>query len=69
MPNMPKPEPFASPNIKKAGPAQPEMMAALKKLSPEKLKQVLALLMKMGGTPKSESPMPYTRLGSGMEMD
>ncbi len=42
---------------------------ALKKLPLRKLKAILALLTRMGGAPRGQSPIPYTRLGSGMDMD
>jgi hypothetical protein len=38
-------------------------------MSPDKLKALVALLIKAGGMPRGKSPMPYTRLGSGMDMD
>jgi len=77
MPNMPKPNPFAS-NINKADPksyakkmppAKGNYKASMKKMPPNKLKAILALLTKMGGAPRGQSPMPYTRLGSGMDMN
>ena len=75
MPNMPKPNPFAS-NIKKADPKSyaknmppANYKASMKKMPPNKLKAILALLTKMGGAPRGQSPIGYTRLGSGMDMD
>lgn len=38
-------------------------------MSPDKLKALVAMLIKAGGMPRGKSPMPYTRLGSGMDMD
>jgi hypothetical protein len=73
MPNMPKPNPFAS-NIKKADPASyakkmppANYKASMKKMPPNKLKAILALLTKMGGAPRGESPMPYSRFGQPMD--
>ena len=76
MPNMPKPNPFAE-NVNKSTPKDYAKKmppanypkGALKKLPPNKLKAILALLAKMGGAPRGQSPIPYTRLGSGMDMD
>lgn len=36
-------------------------------MSPDKLKALLALLIKMGGAPRGESPMPYSRFGQPMD--
>ena len=76
MPNVPKPNPFAAKTLNKATPeAYASKMpaanykSALKNLSPDKLKAILALLARMGGAPRGQSPIPYTRLGSGMDMD
>ena len=75
MPNMPKPNPFAA-NVNKSTPKDyakkmppANYKASMKKMPPNKLKAILALLTKMGGAPRGQSPMPYTRLGSGMDMN
>lgn len=71
---MPKPNPFASSKIKKPSPAKKSMAAraagmgsALKKAAPGKMKTILAMLRKAGGTPRGESPMPYSRFGQPMD--
>jgi hypothetical protein len=80
MPNMPKPNPYASAGIKKASPKKPMAMSQSvgmgsmgskikRAMSPEQLKALVGMLIKAGGAPRGKSPMPYTRLGSNMEMD
>lgn len=77
MPNMPKPNPYASAGIKKPGPKKPMapsqsvgMGSKIKRaMSPEQLKALVGMLIKAGGAPRGKSSMPYTRLGSGMDMD
>ena len=77
MPNMPKPNPYASSNIKKAGTKKPMsdaksvgMGSKIKRsMSSGKIKSLLGKLAKGAGAPRGQSPIPYTRLGSGMDMD
>lgn len=77
MPNMPKPNPYASAGIKKASPKKPMAMSQSvgmgskikRAMSPDKLKALVAMLIKAGGMPRGQSSMPYTRLGSSMDMD
>lgn len=75
--SAPKSNPYASAGIKKPSPKKPMAMdknlgmgSKIKRaMSPDKLKALVALLIKAGGAPRGQSPMPYTRLGSGMDMD
>ena len=77
MANMPKPNPYASPNIKKPGAKKPVsdaksvgMGSKIKRsMSSDKIKSLLGKLTKGAGAPRGQSPMPYTRFGSGMDMD
>jgi hypothetical protein len=78
MPNMPKPNPYASAGIKKPGPKKPMAMSQSvgmgsmgskikRAMSPEQLKALVGMLIKAGGAPRGQSPMPYSRLGQPMD--
>ena len=76
MPNMPKPNPYASSDIKKPGSKKSMeaksvgMGSKIKRsMSSGKIKSLLGKLAKGAGAPRGQSPIGYTRLGSGMDMD
>jgi len=69
MRNMPKPNPYASSDIKKPG-SKKSMGSKIKSsMSSGKIKSLLGRLAKGAGAPRGQSPIGYTRLGSGMDMD
>jgi len=75
MANMPKPNPYASAGIQKPSPKKPMAMrqsvgmgSKIKRaMSPEQLKALVGMLIKAGGAPRGQSPMPYSRLGQPMD--
>jgi len=59
--------PSSTRNMMRAANRAADTEGALKKLPLDKLKAILALLVKMGGAPRGESPMPYSRFGQPMD--